>query len=95
VYILGALILLEISDGVLTNILIREGLAREANPVLVGIAGETGFMIAKVVGVLLAVVILWDIHRRFPRLAIGTGVVFLLIYAGIVAWNARLLILGS
>jgi hypothetical protein len=88
------LIILEIADGVLTNILIKEGIAREANPILANIAGERGFMIAKVVGVLLAVVILWDIHRRFPRLALWTGAAFLFIYAGIVAWNACLLVLG-
>jgi hypothetical protein len=94
-FILGALILVEITDGILTNILIRRGIAREGNPFLINIAGENGFMILKIVGVLLAVVILWDIHRRYPRLAFWTSSVFLLVYCGIVAWNTSLLILGG
>lgn len=79
----------------LTNILIREGIAREGNPFLVNIAGDSGFLIIKIVGVLLAVLILWDIHRRYPRLAFWTASAFLIIYGGIVIWNARLLIMGG
>ena len=78
----------------LTNILINNGIAREANPILVSIAGESGFLILKIVGVLLAVFILWDVHRRYPRSAFWVAAFFLLAYAGIVAWNLRLLILG-
>jgi hypothetical protein len=91
IYILGALVLLEIADGILTNVLIKKDIAREANPFLVGIAGTTGFMIIKIIGVLLAVVILLDINQRYPRLAFWVAVVFLLVYCGIVAWNASLL----
>jgi hypothetical protein len=80
---------------VLTNILINEDIAREANPLLVNIAGGSGLMIAKIVGVLLAVVILWDIQRRYPRVAFWTASAFLLIYCGIVAWNLYLLLMGK
>ena len=83
-----------VADGVLTNLLIQKGIAREANPLLVGIAGERALIIVKVIGVLLCVLILWDIYRRNPRLAFWTSSVFLLVYAGIVAWNLRLLWLG-
>lgn len=93
-YILGVLILMEVADGVLTNVLIKQGIAREANPFLVNIAGESGFMVLKIIGVILAVVILWDIHRRYPRLAFWTASFFLLFYSGIVAWNTQLLIRG-
>ena len=93
-YTLGALILLDIADGVLTNILLKKGIAREGNPFLNDIAGETGFMVLKIVGVLLAAFILWDIHRRHPRLAFWVSAVFVLVYAGIVSWNGYLLITG-
>ena len=83
-----------IADGVLTNLLIQKGIAREANPFLVGIAGEHGLIILKVIGVLLCALILWDIYRRNPRLAFWTSSIFLLIYACIVVWNLRLLLLG-
>lgn len=83
-----------VADGVLTNLLIQKDIAREANPFLVGIAGEHGLIILKVVGVLICILILWDIYRRNPRLAFWTSSVFLLVYSCIVAWNLRLLILG-
>jgi Ca2+/Na+ antiporter len=83
-----------VADGVVTNVLIQKGIARESNPLLVGVAGESRLIIIKVVGVLLAVLILWDVHRRHPRIALWTSSAFLLIYCGIVAWNLFLLLRG-
>jgi hypothetical protein len=83
-----------IADGVLTNFLIQKNIASEANPFLVNIAGNSGLIILKVVGVLLVVLILWDIYRRSPRLAFWASSAFLLVYSGIVAWNLHLLLAG-
>jgi hypothetical protein len=89
------LILLDIADGILTNILIQKDIAHEGNPFLQGIAGDTGLLIVKVVGILIAIVILWDINRRYPRLAFWTTAIFLVVYFGIVVWNSCLLIFCS
>ncbi len=78
----------------LTNFLINNGIAREANPFLVNIAGESGLIILKVVGVLLAVLIILDIYRRNPRLAFWVSAIFLLGYCVVVFWNLQLLIRG-
>jgi hypothetical protein len=83
---------LVVADGVLTNILIQKGIARESNPFLVGIAGESRLIYLKILGVLLAALILWDVHRRHPRIAFWTSSTFLLIYCGIVGWNSHLLL---
>jgi hypothetical protein len=93
-YILAILIFMVIADGVLTNILIQKDIASEANPFLVNIAGNSGLIILKIVGVTLAVVILWDIYRRSPRLSFWVSSVFLAAYSGIVAWNLHLLLVG-
>ena len=85
---------MDLADGILTNALIQRGIAQEGNPVLMNIAGGTRFLIIKVLGILLAAFILWDIHRRHPRLAFWTSSAVLLIYAGIVAWNLHLLLSG-
>jgi hypothetical protein len=90
-YLLGALILLNITDGLLTNHMIKLGAGAEGNPFLLGIAGEPLFMILKIVGVLLCALILWDIHRRYPKLALVSTSVFVAAYAVIVFWNLRLL----
>ena len=44
-YLLGLLITFEILDGVLTHFLITNGLAREGNPLLMPLVGETNFLI--------------------------------------------------
>jgi hypothetical protein len=85
---------MDIADGILTNILLNRGIAIEGNPFLVDIAGKSGFLIIKIVGVLLAALILWDVHRRHPRLAFWISVVFLAAYCGIVGWNTHLLVRG-
>ena len=86
-YLLGLLVLLEISDGLLTHFLITNGLAWEGNPFMRALVGETNFLILKVVGVLLAALILWDIYKRWPRVAITTTACFVTLYVGIVLWN--------
>ena len=93
-YLLGALIGLEILDGVLSHFLIRGGLARESNPFLMPIVGGTTFLILKVVGVLLCAFILWDIYKRYPRLALIATSVFVAFYGGIVLWNATLFLMA-
>ncbi len=86
-YLLGLLVGFEISDGVISYILIRSGLGREANPFLESIVGDVNFLILKVVGGLICALILWDIHRRYPRLALVATFCFAVIYAALVGWN--------
>jgi hypothetical protein len=83
-----------LADGAITNVLIQIGIAREANPFLAGIAGESKLIIFKTAGVLLVILIFWDIRRYYPRLAFWTASSFLLIYCGIVLWNLNLLLTG-
>jgi len=86
-YLLGLLVGFEISDGVISYVLIRHGLGRETNPFLQSIVGDVNFLILKVVGGLLCALILWDIHRRLPRVALIVTSCFAVFYAAIVSWN--------
>jgi len=86
-YLLGLLAGFTIADGLLTYFLIRYGLAREGNPFLVPIVGEDNFMVLKVVGTILCVIILWDIYKRFPKLALISTSFFVVAYGVIVIWN--------
>jgi len=86
-YLLGLLVALVISDGLLTQFLITNGVAREGNPFLEPIVGEAGFMVLKVVGALLCALILWDIHSRFPKVALIATSCFVFGYGVIVLWN--------
>ena len=86
-YLLGLLAGFVISDGLLTYFLVKHGLAREGNPFLVRIVGEDIFLVLKVVGAILCVLILWDIYRRFPKLALISTSCFVVVYGAIVIWN--------
>jgi hypothetical protein len=88
------LVMLDTADGLMTEFLIKNNIAREANPFLLAWAGEPGFLALKVTGVLLAALILWDIHRRHPRLAFRLALFFMIIYGVIVFWNLSLVFWG-
>ncbi len=92
-YLLGALVALVTLDGVLTEFLVGSGAARELNPFLEPLIGEFGFMVLKVAGALLCAFILWDVHRRYPRLGIIATWVAVAGYAVIVLWNTSLILL--
>jgi len=89
-YLLGLLAGFVIADGVLTHFLVGNGLAREINPFLVNMVGDSTFLVLKVLGALLCVFILWDIHRRLPRLALIATTCFAGVYAIIVIWNTSI-----
>jgi hypothetical protein len=91
--LLGLLMIFVIMDGVLTELLINRGVVREINPFLQPLVGDIGFIVLKVVGALLCGLILWDIYRRFPRLASITTWIAVAGYGVIVAWNMSLCIM--
>ena len=92
-YLLSLLVIFVISDGLLTEFLLDGGRVREGNPFLEPLVGEVGFLILKVVGSLLCAFILWDIYRRFPKVALIATWCFVVGYGVIVLWNTSLLIL--
>ena len=86
-YLLGTLVALIVSDGLITNFLVTSGLGREGNPFLRNLVGEQVFLVIKVVGALLCAFILWDIYKRQPRMARIASLCFVGLYAVIVSWN--------
>jgi len=92
--LLGLLVVFVIADGLITQVLIRDGLAREGNPFLQPLVGESGFILLKAAGALLCAFILWDIYRRFPRVAVIATWCFVAAYGVIVLWNSSLFILA-
>jgi hypothetical protein len=93
-WLLGSLVALVTLDGVLTEFLVGKGAAREANPLLQPLVGDIGFMVLKIVGALLCAFILWDVHRRFPRVGVIAAWIAVSGYAVIVLWNTTLILLA-
>ena len=92
-YLLSLLVVFVISDGLLTQFLINDGRAREGNPFLQPLVGDVGFIILKAAGALLCAFILWDIYRRYPRVAVIATSCFVVAYGVIVLWNSSVFIL--
>lgn len=86
-YLLSALIVLVVCDGLISQFLVRSGFGREGNPFLQAWVGEEAFLVIKVLGVLLCALILWDMYKRWSRLALISTSCFVVIHAGIVLWN--------
>ena len=92
-YLLSLLVIFVVLDGVLTQFLITNGNAREGNPFLQPLVGNAGFIALKVAGALLCAFILWDIYRRFPKVALIATWCFVAAYGAIVLWNSSLFLL--
>jgi hypothetical protein len=86
-YILGLLIALVVSDGLITDFLVGSGVGRELNPLLHDLVGEGNFLLLKVAGALLSAIILWQMHKRRPNLVLTSSLFFVVLYTGIVYWN--------
>ena len=86
-YLLGILILLNIADSLLTHFIVDSGVGREGNPFLMSLVGQPAFFAIKLAGVVLCAFILWDISRRYRRLAFAATAFFVTAYTGIVLWN--------
>ena len=93
-YLLVTLVAFVVLDGLLTELLLDGGLAREVNPFLQPLVGDIGFMVLKVVGALLCAFILWDIYKRFPRVAVIATWIAVAGYGVIVVWNSSLFFLS-
>ncbi len=93
-YLLGLLIGFEILDGLMSHFLVRSGLGQEGNPFLKPIVGEVNFLVLKVVGGFLCALILWDIYKRSPRVALISTSCFVVIYAAIVGFNLSVFLMA-
>jgi len=89
-YLLGMLVIFFTADGFITHLLVSNGIAREGNPVLQPIAGDWTLIALKLVGALICSLLLWDVYKRYPRIAQVSTFCFAVCYAGIVAWNLSL-----
>jgi len=86
-WLIGTLVVLVVTDGLISNFLVGHGLGREGNPFLQTLVGEGSFLVIKIAGALVCALILWDIYKKWPKLAMISSACFVVLYAGIVIWN--------
>jgi len=92
-YILYVLFALIVADGILTDFLIVQKLGQEWNPFLKNIVGGEQFLSIKVCGAFLAIVIMWEIYKKQPGMAIVSSLCFLVLYTGIIYWGSFVFLL--
>jgi hypothetical protein len=86
-YLLGTLLSLVVADGILSQFLIRSGIGKEGNPFLKIIVAEGNFLVVKMCGAIICVLILWNMARRVPKVAFIVSVSLVAIYTAILFWN--------
>ena len=85
--LVGTLIALVASDGIISRFLVTKGFGLEGNPFLKTWVHDENFLIIKLIGALLAGLILWDMYRQNPKLSFITTLCFVILYTVIVFWN--------
>ena len=93
-YLLVSLVVLNISDALVTHLLVKFEIANEGNSLLSPMVGEPAFFALKFFGALLAAVILWDLYRRRPWITLITTSCIVTAYSLLVVWNLNLFQLG-
>ena len=86
-HLLGTLLSLVVADGLISQFLIKSGLGQEGNPFLRVLVTSNDFLIIKMCGAILCVLILWNIARRLPRLIFIFSTCFVGLYTAILFWN--------
>ena len=82
---------LEIWDGLITHWVVRNGLVQEANPFIRSIVMDGNFLLLKITGVFLCVLILWGMYRHAPRVTTITTLSIVLFYGAVTLWNLNTL----
>ena len=78
---------LQLWDGVITQVFVSNGIAREFNPLVINSVNQGSFLVIKIVGLLLCVFCLWLVGRKFPRLATAIAAVIAVFYTAVLSWN--------
>ena len=85
--ILSVIFGLVVADGVITNYLIRHGLAWEWNPFLKDYVGTSALLLIKALASLLCVTVLWFLYKRSPKLTGVCSIAICGFYTMVVYWN--------
>ena len=89
-HILFVLLLLaqfQLWDGIITQVFVGNGLAREANRLMAPLVSSGNFLALKLLGTAVLLALLWVLHKRFPRIAVTAASCMAFFYAAVIAWN--------
>ena len=93
-YLITLLCGFEISDGIITQLLVSNGPFVEANPLMAPVVSDGNFLLLKIVGVVLCALILMKLYRYFPRITILTTSSLVTFYGAVIGWNLSLFLVA-
>jgi len=82
----------EILDGIVTHVLVGNNLVQEANPLMAPIVKQGGFLLFKVIGAILCVIILWYLYKRFPKVTLAATSSIFVFYMAVIIWNLQVVL---
>ncbi len=91
-YLFGTMALLQLSDGLMTYLMVGQGWVREINPLVGRFAGDAAFAFLKITGAIVCVALLWLVSKRFRLLAIAAAALIVVFYAVVLGWNVHTLL---
>jgi hypothetical protein len=77
----------QVWDGLVTQVLVDNNIAREANPFVKSFVEQGNFLIFKILGALLCIAVLWVLYKYAPRFSFAVASCIAVFYAVILAWN--------
>lgn len=83
---------LQVSDGVMTDILVKANAVNEGNMLVRPLLENGNYVIIKIIGALLCIAALKLISKRFRRAALFTGVAAAAFYLAVLGWNVGTLL---
>jgi len=86
-HLLGTFLSLVVADGIISQFLIKSGLGQEGNPLLKVLVVESNFLVLKMCGAIICVLILWNMARKSPRLIFIFSSCIVALYTALLFWN--------
>lgn len=83
---------LEVSDGLMTDFFVRNGLVQEGNSLMEPIIRSGNFLLLKIAGAIICGLILWTIYKRFPKPVLIVVSSISVFYALVIIWNLSVIL---
>jgi len=91
-YLLGAIGLFQLADGLITYYVVTIGWAREINPLLSNLAHDAAYPFLKITGAFVCVALLWLVSKKYRMLAVIAAAIIVVFYACVLGWNMHSLL---
>ncbi len=78
---------LQVSDGVMTDLMVRSNIAGEGNPLMQPLVNDGTFILLKIAGAIACIIALKLLSKRFNGAAIAASSLVVAFYFVVITWN--------